>query len=133
MTLIDSNVILDVVTNDPRWAAWSQLQLERASVAGPLLINDIVYAEVSARFESIEDLDAVLADLGTRLEPMPRAGLFLASKAYLRYRARGGTRTGVLSDFFVGAHAAAGNLVLLTRDRARYRDYFPAIRMIVPG
>ena len=72
-------VILDVAANDPRWAAWSQLQLERASVAGPLLINGIVCAEVSARFEFIEDLDAVLADLGTRLEPVPRAGLFLAA------------------------------------------------------
>jgi predicted nucleic acid-binding protein len=132
VTLIDSNVILDVVTNDPQWAAWSQLQLERASVAGPLVINDIVYAEVSSRFEFIEDLDAVLADIGIRLEPMPRAGLFLAAKAYLRYRAGGGTRTGVLSAFFVGAHAAADGLVLLTRDRARYRNYFPAIRMIVP-
>jgi hypothetical protein len=132
VTLIDSNIILDVVTDDPRWAAWSQMQLERASVAGPLVINDIVYAEVSARFEFIEDLDAVLADIGTRLEPMPRAGIFLAAKAYLRYRARGGTRTGVLSDFFVGAHAAADGLVLLTRDGARYRACFPTIRMIVP-
>ncbi len=96
------------------------------------MINDIVYAEVSARFEFIEDLDAVLADIGTRLEPMPRAGLFLAAKAYLRYRARGGTRTGVLSDFFVGAHAAADGLVLLTRDSARYRTCFPTICMIVP-
>jgi predicted nucleic acid-binding protein len=132
VTLVDSNIILDIATNDPRWADWPQFQLERASVAGLLAINDVIYAEVSVRYEFIEDLDAALDTLGTKLEAMPREGLFLAAKAYRRYRARGGSRTGVLSDFFIGAHAATADYTLLTRDPVRYRGYFPTIRMIIP-
>jgi predicted nucleic acid-binding protein len=133
LTLVDTNVLLDIVTNDPQWMSWSRLQLTRASVAGPLVINDVVYAEVSVRFESIDTLEAALAELGMRLDPIPRAALFLAAKAYRLYRSRGGTRTGVLPDFFIGAHASVLDCVLLTRDPGRYRHYFPALRLIAPG
>ena len=132
MTLVDSHIILDIATNGSRWADWSQLQLERASLAGPLVINDIIYADVSVRYEFIEDLDAALDTLQTRLEAMPREALFLAAKVYRQYRARGGTRAGALSDFFIGAHAAVADYTLLTRGLVRYRSYFPTIRMIFP-
>ena len=132
MTLIDTNVLLDLVTDDPRWAVWSIVQLQRAAIAGPLAINDVVYAELSVRYETIEALDAMLAALGTRLEPIPRAALFLAAKVFRQYRLKGGTRTGVLPDFFIGAHAAVGNIALLTRDAVRYRAYFPTVRLITP-
>ena len=132
MTLVDSTIILDIATNDPRWADWSQFQLERATLAGPLVINDIIYADVSVRYELIEDLDAALDTLETRLEAMPREALFLAAKVYRQYRARGGTRTGMLSDFFIGAHAAVADYTLLTRDPGRYRSCFPTVRLILP-
>ena len=132
MILVDSNIILDIVTDDPNWAPWSVMSLDRAALTGPLSINDIVYAEVSVRFESIEVLDDTLAILGISVDPIPRAGLFLAAKVYRRYRHSGGTRTGTLSDFFVGAHAAAKGSTLLTRHPARYRHYFPTVRLIVP-
>jgi len=133
LTLVDTKVLLDIVTNDPRWLSWSRLELARAFVAGPLVINDVVYAEVSLRFGSIDTLDAALAELGMRLDPIPRAALFLAAKAYRLYRRRGGTRTGVLPDFVIGAHASVLDCVLLTRDPGRYRHYFPALRLIAPG
>ncbi|MBV9457761.1 MAG: PIN domain-containing protein [Bradyrhizobium sp.] len=132
MTLVDSNVLLDVLTDGQLWGDWSEYQLEQASLAGPLVINDVVYAEVSARYPSTDIVDTILRDLGIDLVAMPRAALFLAGKAYLRYRTAGGTRTGVLSDFFVGAHAQAERLPLLTRDVRRYRTYFPTINLIAP-
>jgi predicted nucleic acid-binding protein len=132
MTLVDSSVLLDLVTDGEAWADWSQAQLERAALNGPLLINDVVYAEVSARFISIEAVEAALLDMGIEVAPIPRSALFLAGKAYLRYRASGGIRTGVLSDFFIGAHASVERLPLLTRDARRYQTYFPAISIIAP-
>jgi predicted nucleic acid-binding protein len=131
--LVDTNILLDLVTNDPRWASWSITQLDAAALAGAVAINDIVYAELSTRFVGIEDLDAFLhaADIG--IAAIPRAALFLAGKAFLKYRSAGGTRTGVLPDFFIGAHAAVARLKLLTRDAARYRTYFPAVDLITPG
>jgi predicted nucleic acid-binding protein len=132
VTLIDSNVILDIVTNDPIWAGWSLSHLDMASVTGPLIINDIVYAEISVRYQSVEELDSLLVDMGIQMERVPRGGLFLAAKAYRRYRSRGGTRTGVLSDFFIGAHAAVRDYPLLTRDAGHYRLDFPRLRLIVP-
>ena len=132
MTLVDSNVLLDVVTDGEAWADWSQAQLEKAALNGPLLINDVVYAEVSTRFTSVEAFDAVLSDIRVGVAPISRAALFLAGKAYLRYRASGGIRTGVLSDFFIGAHASVEQLPLLTRDARRYRTYFPAIAVVSP-
>jgi predicted nucleic acid-binding protein len=132
MTLVDSNVLLDVVTDGEIWADWSQDQLERAALSGPLVINDVVYAEVSARYVTIEAVDSILDELNIEIVPTPRAALFLAGKAFLQYRASGGLRTGVLADFFIGAHAVVERLPLLTRDARRYRSYFPAIVLIAP-
>jgi len=130
--LVDTNVLLDLFTDDPVWAAWSVRQLEAAALQGSLIINAVVYAELSAGFDRIEDLDAALAAAGIELVEAPRAALFLAGKAFRTYRARGGRRTGVLSDFFIGAHAVVENIPLLTRDSGLYRSYFPTITLITP-
>jgi predicted nucleic acid-binding protein len=132
MILVDSNVLLDVVTKTPNWWQWSLRQLEEAALSGPLMINDIVYAEVSTRYPSVDAVDSILRDLDVDLVAMPRAALFLAGKAYLRYRTAGGIRTGVLADFFIGAHAETERLPLLTRDTSRYRTYFPTVNLIAP-
>ncbi|UEM25152.1 type II toxin-antitoxin system VapC family toxin (plasmid) [Skermanella mucosa] len=132
MTLIDTNVLLDIVTDDPAWADWSILQLDAASFRGPLAINGVIYAELSVRFERIEDLDAVLDESGILLTEIPRDALFLAGKAFKRYRSAGGTRTGVLPDFFIGAHAAVSGMALLPRDLQRYQSYFPGLTLIAP-
>ncbi len=133
MTLVDTNVLLDLVTNDPNWADWSIAKLEAASLSGPLLINDVVYAELSVRYGRIEDLDAFLDKAALEIAPLPRAALFLAGKVFTQYCKSGGRRTGVLPDFFIGAHAAVIGLPLLTRDVGRYRTYFPSLRLITPG
>lgn len=132
MTLVDTNVLLDLVTDDQEWADWSVARLEAASLAGPLLINDAVYAELSVRYARIEDLDAFVSDAGIALLPMPRAALFLAGKVFAQYRRAGGMRSGVLPDFFIGAHAAVEQRPLLTRDVGRYRTYFPTVSLICP-
>lgn len=132
MVLLDTNVILDVVTNDSRWADWSQQQLEAAAAKGSLAINAVIYAELSVGYRRIEELDAALAKTQITMEEIPRAALFLAGKAFQRYKTRGGTRTGVLPDFFIGAHAALLGIPLLTRDAGRYADYFPKLVLIVP-
>ena len=132
MTLIDTNVLLDLVTNDPVWADWSVRQLDAASLRGPLAIDEVVYAELSVRFATIEALDGVLDDAGVAIEAIPRPALFLAGKVFQRYRAVGGQRTGVLPDFFIGAHAAVTGFSLLTRDARRFRAYFPTIELITP-
>ncbi|MDA8230095.1 MAG: type II toxin-antitoxin system VapC family toxin [Magnetospirillum sp.] len=132
MTLVDTNVLLDLVTDDPVWADWSIRQLDIAAIKGPLAINGVVYAELSVRFERIEALEKVLAESGIALEEIPRAALFLAGKAFQRYRSAGGIRNGVLPDFFIGAHAAVAGLPLLTRDVQRYRTHFPSINLIAP-
>ena len=122
MILVDTNVLLDVVTNDPVWAEWSVEQLEAAALRGPLVINDIVYAELSVRYERIEKLEEFVEQAGLEMMPLPRAALFLAAKVFTAYRKAGGARTGVLPDFFIGAQAAVEGLELLTRDTARYRS-----------
>jgi len=132
VTLVDTNVLLDLVTNDPDWSEWSLARLEEAALAGPILINDIIYAETSIRYDRIEDLDAMLSQALIEIAATPRSALFLAGKAFRRYRAAGGTRTGVLPDFFIGAHAAVEGWPLLTRDAGRYRRYFPKVRLIAP-
>ncbi|MGB7831237.1 MAG: type II toxin-antitoxin system VapC family toxin [Xanthobacteraceae bacterium] len=132
MTLVDTNVLLDLVTDDPNWSAWSIARLEEAALAGPILINDVVYAETSIRYERIEDLDTMLAEAMIEIAPISRAALFLTGKVFQRYRAAGGTRTGVLPDFFIGAHAAIEGWPLLTRDTDRYRSYFPKITLVAP-
>ena len=132
MTLVDTNVLLDVVTDDAVWADWSVAQLESASLIGPLLINDVVYAELAVRYDRIEDLDGFLDAAGIAVVPFPRAALFLAGKVFVAYRRAGGLRTGVLPDFFIGAHAAVAQMPLLTRDVGRYLTYFPKIALIAP-
>jgi predicted nucleic acid-binding protein len=133
VTLVDANVLLDLVTDDPAWSAWSLARLEEAALVGPVVINDVVYAEISTRYPRIEDLESMLAEAMIRIAPIPRSALFLAGKAFLRYRAAGGARAGVLPDFFIGAHAAVEGWPLLTRDAQRYRTYFPAVTVIAPG
>jgi predicted nucleic acid-binding protein len=132
VTLVDTNVLLDLITNDPAWADWSEAQLEQAALAGPVFANDVVYAELSARFARIEDLDRMLEEAVVEVARTPRPALFLAGKAFRQYRAAGGPRTGVLSDFFIGAHAAVEGWSLLTRDARHYRGYFPSVRLILP-
>ena len=130
--LVDSNVIIDVLTEDTAWSRWSSSALERCANEGALYINPIIYAEVSIRFDTIEELEAALPrDAFRRLDVPPEAA-FLAGKAFLRYRKRGGSRTSTLPDFFIGAHAAVSNLRLLTRDDRRYRTYFPTVTFISP-
>ena len=132
MTLVDTNVILDLVTNDPDWSGWSIAQLEEAALKGPLCINDVVYAELSVRYARIEDLEAMLDDAAIEVARTPRDALFLAGKVFVQYRKSGGARTGVLPDFFIGAHAAVSGLPLLTRDGGRYRTYFPRMALVAP-
>ncbi len=132
--LIDTNVLLDLVHDDPRWADWSQRQLEAASLRGPLSINPVIYAELSIAFARIEELEAVLADGGIELHETPREALFLAGKAFVRYRARArSAKRNVLPDFFIGAHAAVMGWSLLTRDARRYRSYFPSVDLVSPA
>lgn len=130
--LVDSNVILDVFLNDPDWADWSEGALEELSAASRLFINPIIYAEISIGFERIEELESALRPTGFILLDIPKESLFLAGKAFLRYKKRLGKRRFPLPDFFIGAHAAVMDLALLTRDARRYRSYFPAVRLISP-
>lgn len=132
MILVDTNVLLDVVSDDPIWADWSQRQMEAASLVQQLAVNSVIYAELSFGFTRIEEVDAVLADARIRLIDIPREALFLAGKAFRLYRQRGGLKTGVLPDFFIGAHAAVEQLPLLTRDPMRFRAHFPTVRLIAP-
>jgi len=132
VTLVDTNVLLDVFTDDPHWAAWSLAQMDRVSLLGPLAINDVIYAELSVRFDQIETLDDVVGAAMLVVERTPPVALFLAGKAFQRYRAVGGIRTGVLPDFFIGAHAAVSGYPLLTRDARPYRTYFPGVEIIAP-
>jgi predicted nucleic acid-binding protein len=133
LILVDTCILLDVVLPDPVWGDWSLSQLELAADRGSLLINPIVYAEFAASYPSIEAAEDVLAGFGTQLEQIPREALFLAGKAYRQYRARKGTRTGVLADFSIGAHAAVRALPVLTRDTARIRTYFPTVVLVAPA
>ena len=132
MILVDTNVILDVIEDDPQWAEWSQRQLDHAALNDTLCINAVIYAELSIAYGTIEQLEAMLAHARFAMEPIPREALFLAGKAFIRYRRSRGARTGVLPDFFIGAHAAVAGVSLLTRDAGRYRTYFPKIALISP-
>ena len=133
MIFVDTNVLLDLVTDDPDWAGWSQQQLDHAAARDDLTINDIVYAELSIGYERMEELDAMIQTAGLTIAAIPRPALFLAGKAFQRYRSAGGRKTGVLPDFFVGAHAVIADAALITRDAARYRSYFPGIALIAPN
>jgi predicted nucleic acid-binding protein len=130
--LVDSNVILDVVTDDPQWGDWSASMLAHCAERGMLVINPIIYAEISIGFDRIEELDEVLpADLFRR-DPLPWEAGFLAGKCFLTYRRHGGVRRSPLPDFYIGAHAALAGLPLLTRDARRYRTYFPHLPLLTP-
>jgi predicted nucleic acid-binding protein len=130
--LVDSNVLLDVLTDDPTWGAWSADALARAAEAASLIINPIIYAEVSVGFARIEDLEAALPAAYFRRDALPWEAGFLAGKCFVRYRRAGGTRRAPLPDFFIGAHAAIREHAVLTRDASRYRTYFPTVRVIAP-
>ena len=130
--IVDSNVLLDILTEDPRWFPWSAEALGRAADEAALVINPIIYAEVSVRFARIEDLEEALAPQLFERRPLPWEAAFLAGKCFLRYRRRGGRKGSTLPDFHIGAHAAIAGMRLLTRDATRYRTYFPALRLIAP-
>ena len=131
-TLVDTNVLVDVITGDDKWFEWSAVALESAAGAGPLAINQVIYSEVSARFSRIDDLDEALPhDDYVRLD-LPWSAAFLAGKCFNDYRRRGGLKRSPLPDFYIGAHAAVQNLRLLTRDAARYRTYFPTVEVFAP-
>lgn len=131
-TIVDSDVMLDVLSEDPEWFDWSAAMLSDAAERGHLVINPIIYAEVSCAFDRIEDLDeAVPPDYFVR-EPLPWAAGFLAAKAFVKNRRAGGSRRSPLSDFYIGAHAALAGYTLLTRDAGRYRTYFPKLRVVAP-
>ncbi len=130
--LVDSNVILDVFLNDLKWADWSESKLDEYSDYTSLYINSIIYSEISIGFKSIEDLERAIIKAGFQMMEIPKEALFLAGKAYLKYKRRKGVKRTSLPDFFIGAQAAVFNLNLLTRDISRYQTYFPTVKFIAP-
>lgn len=132
MLLVDSNVLLDIVTDDPIWGRWSASRLDEERRKGPILIDGVVYAEIAVRYAKPEEVEELLRRAGVDIAPTPRAALFRAAKAFEGYRANGGKRTSVIPDFFIGAHAAAHDWPLLTRDPRPHRTYFPEVRLIAP-
>jgi len=130
--LIDSNVLLDVMTEDTRWFSWSAASIERAADRFRLVVNPVIYAEVSVRYSQIEELDAALPKTMFDREAIPYEAAFLAGKSFLAYRRRGGSKQSPLPDFFIGAHAAIAGYRLMTRDAAHYRAYFPKLSLITP-
>jgi predicted nucleic acid-binding protein len=132
MTLVDTNVLFDVLVNDPLWRPWSVAMLEQRSGMGALTISDATYSELSPQFESARSLDVAIAALGVVLERIPKLALFVAGRTFERYRRRGGVRSNVLADFFIGAHAQVLDCPVLTRDVRRYRTYFPEVELIAP-
>lgn len=130
--LVDTNVLVDVLENDPDWADWSVAQLRAQAQIHRLVINPVIYAELSLTFSTVEALDDALAGLQIPVIDIPRPALFLAGKAFVKYRRQGGTKTNVLADFFIGAHAAVAGLPVLTRDVRRVAGYFPTVAVIAP-
>jgi predicted nucleic acid-binding protein len=132
MVLIDTNVLLDVLQNDAKWAAWSQDHLDAAAATDSLAINPVIYSELSMAFARIEELDTVIEEASLNIEAIPKEALFLAGKVFLAYRKSQGTKHNVLPDFFIGAHAAVMQWPILTRDVSRYRTHFPTLQLITP-
>ena len=132
MVLVDSNVLLDLIKEDSAWLNWSLAMLEAAALDGPLLINPIIYAELSIGYPTLGELEEFLAGTGLRMTEIPKEALFLAGKAFVSYRRAAGSKTGVLPDFFIGAHAKVSGLTVLTRDVGRYRTYFPTVKLLTP-
>ena len=133
MTIVDSSVLLDVFGDDPDWVDWAISALNERRTEGDLLINEVIYAEVSISYDNIEKFELVLKSTGLRLSRAPREALFLAGKAYLAYRNRGGLRRSPLPDFIIGAHAAVAKVPLLTRDPSRISTYFPTVEILAPS
>lgn len=131
--MVDSNILLDLMTEDPNWFRWSAETIERVAEDARLIINPIIYAEVSIRYSRIEDLEAALPPSMFEREPVPFEAAFVAAKCFLAYRRRGGAKQSPLPDFFIGAHALCSGHRLMTRDPARYRTYFPALDLIAPA
>jgi predicted nucleic acid-binding protein len=131
--LVDTNVLVDVLENDPEWADWSVAQLRAQAQIHRLVINPIIYAELSLTFSTVEALDDLLAAMQIPVQEIPKPALFLAGKAFVKYRKQGGTKSNVLADFFIGAHAAVAGLPVLTRDVRRYASYFPTVEIIAPN
>lgn len=131
-TIVDSNVLLDILTEDPAWVEWSTTALAQAAESGPLYINPIIYSEVSIRFTTVEALETALPPTDYRRQAIPWEAAFLAGKAFIDYKRSSGTKSRPLPDFFIGAHAAVASLDLLTRDTGRYRTYFPTVSLISP-
>jgi predicted nucleic acid-binding protein len=132
VTLVDSNVIIDVLSKNPVWAEWSEKNLREATDSDEVAINPIIYAEISSGFATIADLDQDLSPVTFRRLALPYEAGFVAGRAFVEYRRRGGARTSPLPDFYIGAHAAVLGLTLLTRDARRYASYFPKLRLISP-
>jgi hypothetical protein len=130
--LVDTNVLVDVLEDDPDWAEWSISQLRSQSKVHRLIINPIIYSELSLTFSAVEAMDETLGLMEIPMVEIPKAALFLAGKAFVQYRRKGGTKTNVLGDFFIGAHAAVSGLPVLTRDVRRYAHYFPSVRLVSP-
>jgi predicted nucleic acid-binding protein len=132
MLLIDTNVLIDVLQDDPQWAEWSIEQLRAQAKIHELAINPVIYAELSLSFSTLESLDRAIARMELTMREIPRPALFLAGKAYLQYRRRGGSKGQVMPDFFIGAHATVEGWPLLTRDASRFRTYFPRLEVVAP-
>ena len=132
MTLVDTNVLFDYLNEDSEWLDWSAAMIRDAAERGPLVINQIIFAEISVRYLRMEDVQEVLPKEYFVRAPVPWEAAFLAAKCFAQYRKRGGTRTRPLPDFFIGAHAAVAGMALLTRDPRRYRTYFPKLKLIAP-
>ena len=132
MLLVDTNILIDVLEDDPEWADWSIAQLRAQSKVHPLTINPVIYAELALTFSKVETLNKAIENLGLTVLELPRPALFLAGKAFLQYRRQGGKANNVLADFFIGAHAAVLGCPLLTRDARRYQTYFPSVELITP-
>jgi len=130
--LVDSNIVLDVFLNDPKWTNWSESKLDAYDQTGVLYINAIIYSEISIGFKRIENLESAIARAGFQMLEIPKEALFLAGKAYLKYKERKGVKKTLLPDFFIGAQAAVQNLDLITRDVSRYHTYFPTVKLITP-
>lgn len=130
--LVDTNVLVDVLENDPDWADWSIAQLQAQSRVHRLAVNPIIYSELSLTFSSVEALDDVLDGMQVGMVDIPKPALFLAGKAFVQYRRSGSTKNNVLGDFFIGAHAAVAGWAVLTRDPRRYRTYFPSVKLVAP-
>ena len=130
--LIDSCILLDLFTNDPKWGDWSENILGKYSQTNTLYINSIVYTEISIGFEKIEELEKAIYQLGIKVLEIPREALFLTGKAFLKYRRSKGTKNSPLPDFFIGAHASVAKFSLITRDVAKYKTYFPQIDLVTP-